>query len=252
MIQSTIYFLGPYEGDPADNKKVVSGLMKRATKKGAFCLSSIVNEADLDLPESLRTRRSTEFIYQLDGRKDAVVVFDQSSRAALEVVRAKSRNIAVLEPTQVATFLDEITNQGRKPALQLIGPMSGHLNYNYPMFSMAAKKWRDRGAFVYNPAEITGAGASDDWAYFMRRNIMSLMESNYGVLLPGWDKSCGSIYEHFTCVAFGLGLIQDQPLKLISEGSVNVSSSESRPNLSDLEHALAEDKACLARVYSRR
>lgn len=95
------------------------------------------------------------------------------------------------------------------PTVYIAGPMSKMPDHNFPVFHAAAKKWREAGWRVINPAELDGAeqGGPDDRFprdFYLRRDLAALTQCHAIALLPGWQVSEGAKLEH--AVALGLGL----------------------------------------------
>lgn len=95
--------------------------------------------------------------------------------------------------------------------LYLSGPMSGHPDHNFPTFNGVAKKLRDYGAVVYNPAEHFSGRVDLPRADYMAEDFRKLLEVASSdtaikgiVLLPGWTGSKGARAE--VVVAHELGL----------------------------------------------
>lgn len=74
--------------------------------------------------------------------------------------------------------------------IYISGPMTGIVDYNYPLFNKTAQVLRDQGYVVINPAEIIPLEAT--WNGFMRADIKALMDADTVLLLPGWEKSNGA------------------------------------------------------------
>ena len=82
----------------------------------------------------------------------------------------------------------------KKRKIYLSGPMSGYVESNYPAFNKAAKKLRDEGHTVYNPAEFPHDGPHTSFplrlAFADYCNFICL-EADAIYLLNGWEKSLG-------------------------------------------------------------
>jgi hypothetical protein len=87
--------------------------------------------------------------------------------------------------------------------LYLAGPMTGHVNLNYPLFNAEAKRLRDLGYDVVNPAEI-GTIEGYEWADYMRICIGKLVTCEWIALLPGWRYSIGAWREHDISAFLGM------------------------------------------------
>lgn len=85
------------------------------------------------------------------------------------------------------------------------GPMSGHIDSNFPAFHAAAAALRGIGFDVVNPAEINPGeppppDASDDahkhfWRQCLRADVRELCDCDMVALLPGWEDSSGAHLE---------------------------------------------------------
>jgi hypothetical protein len=76
----------------------------------------------------------------------------------------------------------------------LAGPMTGFPEFNYPAFHEAARRLREVGLAVINPAE-NGLPSDAPWEQHMRKNIADLMMAEAVVVLPGWQNSRGARLE---------------------------------------------------------
>lgn len=98
----------------------------------------------------------------------------------------------------------------------LSGPMRGVDGFNHAAFNLAAKRWRDVGHVVYNPAETDSEmGVSSDSPpspelvrALILRGLVRLVECDALALLPGWERSRGVGAE------LGLALALDPPLAI--------------------------------------
>ena len=111
--------------------------------------------------------------------------------------------------------------------LYLAGPMTGYPNFNFPAFHAAAKKLRDEGHSVFNPAERGVERDGKDWGAevpdgsqeaakakgFSLRvalgdDLAFICGEAEGIaLLPGWENSKGARAEHATAIALGLTVL---------------------------------------------
>lgn len=78
--------------------------------------------------------------------------------------------------------------------IYLAGPMSGIEELNYPAFNAEAKRLRDLGHKVENPAEnpVPPCGS---WTGYMRMALRQLVDCECVALLPGWTDSKGAVIE---------------------------------------------------------
>jgi nucleoside 2-deoxyribosyltransferase len=88
---------------------------------------------------------------------------------------------------------------GIKPKLvdgiYLAGPMTNQPAWNYPRFNEVARKLRDAGFDVFNPAETDGGSTDKGWNFYMREAIAGMMQCKSVALLEGWQKSKGARIE---------------------------------------------------------
>jgi hypothetical protein len=78
--------------------------------------------------------------------------------------------------------------------IYIAGPMTGHLELNFPAFHAAATRIRAMGHDDVIPAEINpDKGMS--WKECMRTDIAALVTCDAIHLLPGWEKSKGAMLE---------------------------------------------------------
>lgn len=95
--------------------------------------------------------------------------------------------------------------------IYISGPMTGLPDLNFPAFHAAAKRWRDLGHEVRNPAEIN-PDSSMSWEMCLRADVRALCDCDTIVLLPGWEKSKGAHLELHIAHRLGMDVV-------ISEGS---------------------------------
>ena len=95
----------------------------------------------------------------------------------------------------------------------LAGPMSGNPELNFPLFHAEAKRLRDCGHEVVNPAEIN-PDITSGWADCMRADIAALVTCEAIALLPGWQQSKGATLEHHIATQLGLVVIHLAPAQM--------------------------------------
>lgn len=95
-----------------------------------------------------------------------------------------------------------------RETLYLSGPMSGRAAHNYPAFHDAAKRLRDLGYRVLNPAEIDST-LTDGWRHadYMRRDLKLLWRCDAVAMLPHWETSRGAGIEVQVAHAIGLPVL---------------------------------------------
>lgn len=77
--------------------------------------------------------------------------------------------------------------------IYISGPMTGLPDLNFPAFHAEAKRLRDFGYDVVNPAELNPNGGS--WNECLRKDIAALVECDAIMMLPGWWGSKGALLE---------------------------------------------------------
>jgi hypothetical protein len=97
----------------------------------------------------------------------------------------------------------------------IAGPMSGLPDLNYPAFDEAAKRLRDLGHHVENPAE-NPTPRCGSWSGYMRLAIAQLVTCDEIHMLPGWGQSRGALIEHALAVELGL-LVSGAPADTVAK-----------------------------------
>lgn len=94
--------------------------------------------------------------------------------------------------------------------LYIAGPMTGHVDYNYPEFLAAAAKLRSAGYLVTCPAE-NDLPHPQEWHVYLRHAIKRLVDCDAIATLPAWEHSKGARLE--VLIAERLGM----PIKTVPE-----------------------------------
>lgn len=89
----------------------------------------------------------------------------------------------------------------------LSGPMSGIEDFNFPAFHAEAKRLRELGHEVINPAEVN-AEHGLPWETYLRRDIKALCDCEGVALMPGWEVSKGAHLEVHVAHRLGMVIIQ--------------------------------------------
>lgn len=82
----------------------------------------------------------------------------------------------------------------------IAGPMGGRENWNFPLFNEVERDLIERGWGVYNPA-VQGAGDKQtcgtpgDYKKFLPQDVAWIAASDYVVVLHGWERSKGAVFE---------------------------------------------------------
>ena len=93
----------------------------------------------------------------------------------------------------------------------LSGPMTGLPDNNKTAFMEAAKKFRDHGLYVINPAELHPPGS--EWFCAMRKDLRFLSDCYGIILLDGWEKSNGARGELLEALVLKLKVIDGSTMK---------------------------------------
>lgn len=102
--------------------------------------------------------------------------------------------------------------------LYLAGPMSGYPDHNYPAFDAEAKRLRELGHEVINPAENDGGNPhAGDWAYYLRQDIVHVLAVEAIAVLPGWRQSRGATLETTIAAALELPILDARTLEPVGE-----------------------------------
>ena len=99
----------------------------------------------------------------------------------------------------------------------LSGPMTGHKDWNFPLFNKAAEVLREEGYEVFNPAETDNGDTSKPWEYYMAKDIKAVCDSEIIFVLPGWRGSQGASLEVMVGERLGLKVIDFESRKEIEE-----------------------------------
>jgi hypothetical protein len=81
------------------------------------------------------------------------------------------------------------------PTIYLAGPMSGRPGFNHEAFHAEAKRLRDAGHGVLNPAECDGGTTDKPWSFYMRKALAMLVQADEVLALSGWEQSRGARIE---------------------------------------------------------
>jgi hypothetical protein len=86
----------------------------------------------------------------------------------------------------------------------LAGPMTGHVDFNYPAFHQAAAYYRAMGIDIVSPAELHGDDFSKTWAEYLTAGFAALDTCGTIILLLGWNNSRGAKMELCRAIERGL------------------------------------------------
>lgn len=92
-------------------------------------------------------------------------------------------------------------------AVYLSGPMTGLPDMNYPAFNAEARRLRNAGYRVINPAEVD-LPEGTPWAVIMRIDLIDMLSHCSTVaVLPGWARSKGANIEVYLASQLGLRVV---------------------------------------------
>jgi len=92
--------------------------------------------------------------------------------------------------------------------IYLSGPMTGIKDYNFPAFNNAADHLRHQGYKVLNPAENDGGDTSQSWEYYLKKDLVQIIEQCDAVaVLDGWHSSKGANLEVHVAKALGYPIL---------------------------------------------
>lgn len=98
--------------------------------------------------------------------------------------------------------------------LYLSGPMSGVPDYNRPLFHATAKRLRDEGYIVINPAEHELEDGAT-WEEYLHDDIELLLRCNAVAVLPDWKSSRGATFEVFIATKLGMPIYDAETMHRI-------------------------------------
>ena len=112
--------------------------------------------------------------------------------------------------------MNEMKVTMKKPTrlIYIAGPMTGIPDINFPAFNKAARKFRDAGLSVVNPAELARGRMNgrdilpiDEINQIMSEELEILQRCDAIYLLRGWEDSKGAKRELQTAIERGLRII---------------------------------------------
>ncbi len=83
----------------------------------------------------------------------------------------------------------------RPPTIYVSGPMTNMPDHNFPAFNHAAKRLRDAGFVVHNPAENVMPMEHPSWSDYLRFDLQLVCQSDGVCALVGWQRSKGATLE---------------------------------------------------------
>jgi hypothetical protein len=107
-----------------------------------------------------------------------------------------------VEVRKVATA-DQPRNRNRA---YLAGPMTGHVDYNYAAFHLAAAYYREMGVDIVSPAELHGDDFGKTFEEYLAVDLAALYTCGTIILLLGWQDSRGAKVELCSAIEHGLDI----------------------------------------------
>jgi hypothetical protein len=107
--------------------------------------------------------------------------------------------------------------------IYIAGPMRGIENYNFPAFDAAAKRLRAAGHDPVNPADLDRAiGVNETTVPLpegflrgaMKRDLGEICDCDAIAVLPGWEKSAGTVVELALAKLLGLPILDAVTMRL--------------------------------------
>lgn len=87
--------------------------------------------------------------------------------------------------------------------LYVTGPMTGIEDMNFPAFREAAKRLREAGYEVMDPADNGAGEPGMTWADYVRRDLQDMLTCDALAVLPGWKNSKGACLEVHIALELG-------------------------------------------------
>lgn len=88
--------------------------------------------------------------------------------------------------------------------IYIAGPMTGLPGHNFLAFHVAAKRLRQIGWDVVNPAENFGGRTDLPRQTYLRADVALLVQCDAIAMLPGWQDSLGAALEYLLACEFGM------------------------------------------------
>jgi Domain of unknown function (DUF4406)/Domain of unknown function (DUF6378) len=104
-----------------------------------------------------------------------------------------------------------------KEIVYISGPMTGIPDHNFPAFTAAAKKLREEGFHVFNPAENDNGSKDKSWEWYMSIDLANVCKADKVMVLPGWRKSRGATKEVDVALTVGVPVIDFETRELITD-----------------------------------
>lgn len=141
----------------------------------------------------------------------------EGAHRALADSIACARVYFAIKGVQMHDFPDDLDYRERlskKEAIKsvyLSGPMTGIADFNKPAFNAEAKRLRELGYTVLNPAE-NAEPQNPTWENWMRLAVAQLVKCDTIAMLPGWTESRGAIIERNLAKDLGFNIVNSRAL----------------------------------------
>ena len=108
----------------------------------------------------------------------------------------------------------------RPKRIYVAGPMTGHVDFNFPTFHAAAARLRDAGWEVINPAENFGGRTDLPRETYLRADVILVAQCEAIAMLPGWEGSRGAKLEYLLARELGMELLDAETLQSLENPPV--------------------------------
>lgn len=177
------------------------------------------------------------------------------TNAAIQRERIQERLQDLMAALAMADGMEEWINEARSNPLfdvYISGPMTGVDEHNFPAFNAAAKRLREQGLVVFNPAEGFDGNTGLSRATYMWRDFAALLFSRSVYYLQGWKESKGARSENVVAEEIGLGSMLDTGFGAGGDGQPSYGYlCEHRNGFDDLGAARSEYEPTLEGVVQR-
>jgi len=101
--------------------------------------------------------------------------------------------------------------------IYISGPMTGMPEFNYPAFHAAARRLRQAGWDVINPAENFGGCTDLPREAYMRLDVTYMVACSAVAMLPGWQQSRGARVEYLLARELGMEMLDAETLQPLTD-----------------------------------
>lgn len=88
------------------------------------------------------------------------------------------------------------------------GPITGMPNYNREAFAETVKAVEAKGYTAISPFDLSIVSKWKTWQDYMREDIRAMMDADWVLLLPGYDKSKGALVEEAVAIGVGIPMVK--------------------------------------------